>query len=198
MSLRLDLIRHGQTTGNNGFRGALDDPLDDTGWAQLRRAISGRGGWSGVVSSPLQRCRAFAEEVAAQRTLALQIEPGLRELQFGDWEGRTAAELMETHAEELGLFWNNPYAWTPPAGEPVLEFQTRVLAAVESLARSQVGEHLLVVTHAGVIRLLLARARRMPREHLLQIPANHADLFSLHVSLGDDGLLLEELPCNPC
>ncbi len=197
MSVIVDLLRHGETIGNGGFRGALDEPLSERGWQQLREAVAGRAPWSGVVSSPLQRCQAFAAELADRQRLALVIEPGLRELDFGAWEGRTAAELMETHAHELGLFWNDPYAFTPPGGEPVAAFEQRVLDALSRLARQGEG-HLLLVTHAGVIRLLLARARALPRAQLLQVEANHAQLFRLRLSLEGDALRLEELPCSPC
>lgn len=198
MSLHLDLLRHGQTTGGSGFRGHLDDPLDATGWQQLREAVAGHGPWAAVVSSPLQRCRAFAEDIATARGLALHLEPDLRELGFGDWEGRTAAELMVDQAEALGRFWADPYGFTPPNGEPLVAFERRVLAAIERLLAQHREGPLLVVTHGGVIRLLLARARRLPPARLLEIEAGHAARFRLSARPTADGPWLEEVPCNPC
>ncbi|NIU60591.1 MAG: histidine phosphatase family protein, partial [Pseudomonas stutzeri] len=72
------------------------------GWQQMRDAVALAGPWDVLVSSPLQRCAAFARELAAERRLPLRIEPELRELHFGAWEGRSAAELMSTDAEALG------------------------------------------------------------------------------------------------
>ena len=66
MSLRLDLLRHGETESGGGFRGSLDDALTARGWAQMRTAVEG-GRWDLLVSSPLQRCRAFAEELAQRQ-----------------------------------------------------------------------------------------------------------------------------------
>ncbi|MGL4318617.1 MAG: histidine phosphatase family protein [Pseudomonas sp.] len=189
MSLRLDLLRHGETERGGGFRGSLDDALTDAGWVQLRQAVAGRAGWDALVSSPLQRCARFAEELAEQHGLALELEPDLQELHFGEWEGRSAAELMETAERELGLFWHNPYAFTPPGAEPLVEFEARVLAALARLQQRHAGRHVLLVTHGGVINLLLARARQLPPEQLMQVAAPHGGLFSLQV---DADLLLRE------
>ncbi|MFC3609366.1 histidine phosphatase family protein [Stutzerimonas tarimensis] len=197
MTLRLDLLRHGATSGGGGFRGRLDDPLSETGWAQLRDAMADHGPWTSVLSSPLQRCAAFATELARQRGLELQLEPDLRELDFGAWEGRTAGELMNSDAEALGRFWHDPYGFTPPGAEPVAHFEARVLGALHRLIDRHAKAHLLVVTHAGVMRLLLAQARGLPREQLLQVEVAHAGLFTLHAARAGTQLLLEESPCRP-
>lgn len=190
MSLRLDLLRHGETERGGGFRGSLDDALTDTGWAQMRQAVSGLADWDALVSSPLQRCARFADELALTHGLPLQLEPGLQELHFGAWEGRSAAELMVDSERELGLFWNDPYTFTPPEGEPLVRFEARVLTALARLQAQHAGKHLLLVTHGGVMRLLLARARGLPREHLLQVEVAHGALFSVLV---DDRSGLQEL-----
>lgn len=190
MSLRLDLLRHGETERGGGFRGSLDDALTDTGWAQMRQAVSGLADWDALVSSPLQRCARFADELALTHGLPLQLEPGLQELHFGAWEGRSAAELMVDSERELGLFWNDPYTFTPLEGEPLVRFEARVLAALARLQAQHAGKHLLLVTHGGVMRLLLARARGLPREHLLQVEVAHGALFSVLV---DDRSGLQEL-----
>ena len=194
MTLRLDLLRHGETEQGGGFRGRIDDALTSAGWAQMRQALEGRSGWSALVSSPLKRCRLFAEELAATHGLPLHGVAGLRELDFGDWEGLSAAQLMESSSAELGLFWDDPYAFTPPGGEPLAAFEARVLDALTRLVSEHAGGHLLAITHGGVIRLLLARARGLAPARLLQVEAGHASLFSLQVGLLDGQLLLEELP----
>ncbi len=185
----LDLLRHGETEQGGGLRGRIDDALTASGWAQMRAAVGDARPWTRLVSSPLQRCAAFADELAARLALPLQLESGLRELDFGAWEGRSAAELMETDSEALGLFWNDPYAFTPPGGEPLTAFEARVLDALERLYRQFAGEHVLLVTHGGVMRLLLARARGLPREQLLQVEVGHGALRRLTVG---EGLVLGE------
>lgn len=175
----LELMRHGETEQGGGLRGSLDDPLTPVGWQQMREACRTPGPWSRVISSPLRRCRVFAEELVACHGLELASVSGLRELHFGDWEGRHPAELMQDQSDALGRFWADPYAFTPPGGEPVIDFQRRILRALEQLHQAYTGEHLLVVTHAGVMRLLLARARGLPREHLLQVEIGYAERVRL-------------------
>ncbi|OCX90559.1 MAG: alpha-ribazole phosphatase [Pseudomonas sp. CO183] len=179
MTTRIDLLRHGETEQGGGFRGSLDDALTERGWQQMRGAVGHAGPWGVLVSSPLQRCAAFAHELAAQHSLPLRLEPDLRELHFGDWEGRSAAELMQHSAEALGLFWADPYGFTPPGGEPLVQFEARVLSAMTRLQQRFAGQRMLIVGHAGVMRLLLARARGLPRERLLEVVVAHGELLPL-------------------
>ncbi|MGH8373754.1 MAG: alpha-ribazole phosphatase family protein [Pseudomonas sp.] len=191
MTLRVDLLRHGETELGGGLRGSIDDALTDLGWAQMRAAVAGQGPWDRLVSSPLQRCARFAEELGAQSGVRVQLEKDLQELHFGAWEGQSAAALMETDAQALGLFWADPYSFTPPQGEPVADFSARVLAALERLHASFPGERILLISHGGVMRLLLAQARGLPREQLLNVEVGHGALFSLTVEPA--GLLKEVL-----
>lgn len=189
MTLHLDLLRHGETELGGGLRGSLDDALTDTGWAQMRAAVLEREPWDRLVSSPLQRCSRFAEELGTQLGLPVQLDKDLQELHFGTWEGQSAATLMETDAEALGLFWADPYSFTPPEGERVEDFSTRVLAAVGRLHANYAGQRILLISHGGVMRLLLAQARGLPREQLLNVEVGHGALFSL--AIGSGGLLTE-------
>jgi alpha-ribazole phosphatase len=184
MSLRLDLLRHGETEFGGGLRGSIDDALTDLGWQQMRTAVAEAGPWDRIISSPLQRCARFAEELSTRLGVPLHLERDLQELHFGDWEGHSAAQLMDTDADALGAFWADPYGFTPPNGEPVLVFSARVLGAVNGLQRVYPGERLLVVSHGGVMRLLLAQARGLPREQLLQVEVGHGALFALNVEAG--------------
>ena len=189
MSLRLDLLRHGETELGGGLRGSLDDALTENGWTQMRAAVVEGGPWNRIVSSPLQRCALFAAELGEQLNLSVHLDKELQELHFGAWEGQSAAALMETDAEALGLFWADPYGFTPPQGEPVSAFSARVLAAVARLQAAYAGERILLVGHGGVMRLLLAQARGLPREQLLSVEVAHGALFALTVEA--DGALKE-------
>ena len=189
MTLHLDLLRHGETELGGGLRGSLDDALTANGWAQMRAAVVGQGPWDRLVSSPLQRCALFAQELGARLDLPVSLEPALQELHFGAWEGQSAAALMETDAEGLGLFWADPYGFTPPQGEPVMQFSERVLGAIAQLHQAYAGQRVLLISHGGVMRLLLAKARGLPREQLLNVEVGHGALFSLQV--GADSVLKE-------
>jgi alpha-ribazole phosphatase len=191
MTLRVDLLRHGETELGGGLRGSIDDALTDLGWAQMRAAVVGQGPWDRLVSSPLQRCARFAEELGVQSGVPVHLDKDLQELHFGAWEGQSAAALMETDAQALGLFWADPYSFTPPQGEPIADFSARVLAALERLHATCAGERILLISHGGVMRLLLAQARGLPREKLLNVEVGHGALFSL--TLESAGVLKEVL-----
>ena len=155
----------------------------------MRAAVVEGGPWQRIVSSPLQRCARFAAELGEQLSLPVQLDEDLQELHFGAWEGQSAAALMETDAEALGLFWADPYSFTPPQGEPVSAFAARVLAAVARLHTAYAGKRVLLISHGGVMRLLLAQARGLPREQLLNVEVGHGAMFALTVEV--DGLLKE-------
>jgi len=191
MTLHLDLLRHGETELGGGLRGSLDDALTANGWAQMRAAVAQQGPWDRLISSPLQRCARFADELGARLNVPVSLEKDLQELHFGAWEGQSAAALMDTDAQGLGLFWANPYAFTPPEGEPVIRFSERVLGAVARLRQAYAGQRVLLISHGGVMRLLLAQARGLPREQLLNVEVVHGALFGLQVEA--DGVLKEGL-----
>ncbi len=99
MILHLDLLRHGETELGGGLRGSLDDALTAKGWERMRAAVIAQGPWDRLISSPLQRCARFADELAARLKVPVSLEKDLQELHFGAWEGQSAAALMETDAE---------------------------------------------------------------------------------------------------
>lgn len=188
----LDMLRHGETELGGGFRGSLDDQLTPVGWQQMREATAISQPWQAIISSPLRRCAAFAEELAHRCGVSVALESRLRELHFGDWEGRHARELMAECADDLGRFWATPYAFTPPGGESMLLFEQRVLEALAALYRQYAGKHVLLISHGGVMRLLTARARGLPRDQLLQVEVGHGQ--RLRLALDDQGVL-HECPC---
>lgn len=176
--MQLDLLRHGQTQAGSGFFGSTDTPLSEAGWRQMWDQVAEHE-WDVIVSSPLLRCRAFAERLRQQRELPLQLEPAFQELHFGDWEGQTAAQVYEHSPELLAAFWQDPYALTPAHAESMQHFSDRVLSALQRLQCSYAGQRVLLISHAGVMRLLLARAQGLPAAQLLQVPVDYASLHRL-------------------
>lgn len=176
----LGLLRHGETVGGSRFRGSLDDPLTAEGWRQMETTLRETGPWDALLSSPLCRCRNFAEAQAAAWSVPLTIDERLREIHFGAWEGRSYDELAAESPTALRQFYDDPFRYPPPGGEPLDAFQTRALAALaDALDGQHTGRRVLVVTHGGVIRLMLLHARRWPRSRLLEINITHASLHRL-------------------
>ena len=177
---RVGLLRHGETTGE-GFCGAGSDvPLTARGQAAMEGELarrrppglaSGEPAWDRIVTSPLQRCQGPASAWAERWDVPLVVEPRLKELHFGAWEGRSAAALMETDADALGRFWQDPEGCPPPQGEALGAFRERVLAGWRESVATPGTARTLVVTHGGVIRVLRAHFEGIPLAELLSIEA---------------------------
>jgi alpha-ribazole phosphatase/probable phosphoglycerate mutase len=177
LTTRLDYLRHGLPEGGSRYRGnRIDDPLSEHGWAQMRATVADLQSWDLIVSSPLQRCRAFADWLGANRGLEVLIEPELREVGFGDWEGRTRAELQKQRPVEYRAFYRDPVVNRPAGAEPLLAFGERVARAFEHLAREHAGRHLLVVAHAGVIRATLGHVLQAPPGNWYRTAVDNAAL----------------------
>jgi len=173
VSATLALLRHGDT-GRHGFRGQLDDPLNEAGWRQMRAAVDAQA-WDAVLSSPLQRCAAFARELADARGLPLRLDPRLAEYHFGDWQGVPLDTLATEHGEALGRFWADPLACPPPGAETLAAFRARLVAALDAITAGRV----LVITHGGAIRLLRCVAEGRPLGEMAGIDVPHASLHRL-------------------
>lgn len=176
-TVTLELLRHGDT-GQRSYRGQLDDPLTDLGWAQLRAATAGCE-WDAVVSSSLQRCAEFARELAAARGLPLQLDPRLAEYHFGDWQGVPIEQLAEADGDALGRFWADPVAHPPPGAETLAQFRARLSAALDDVAAQAGDRRVLVVTHGGAIRLLRCVAEGRGFGDMAGIEVAHASLHPL-------------------
>ena len=177
MPLAIDLLRHGDT-GLSGFRGSLDDELAPLGWRQMEQTVAGYD-WDVVVSSPRLRCVVFAQALAARCGLPLHVDERLAEMHFGAWEGKTAAELMQSDAEALKNFWQDPEHYSPPEGERMEKFSARVLQAWSDIRQQCAGQRVLVVTHGGVIRRILCHMRGLPLSELLSLEVAHGSLHRI-------------------
>lgn len=190
----IDLMRHGEPVGGRRYRGQIDDPLSDKGWAQMRAAVAGAMPWTHVVSSPLVRCRAFAESLAVEHGLSLELDARLMEGGFGEWEGRSAAEIEAASPGAVARFKADPVGARPVGAEPLEDFHARVAAALDALVARHAGEHLLVVGHAGVMRMALAWALQMPVAHAYRIDVAPATLTRLRIDGGRASLIFHGNP----
>lgn len=173
----IHLLRHGETERGARYWGRTDVALSAEGWRQMGSAVEGGGPWRAIVSSPLARCRAFAERLAGKIAVPLSLDARLMELDFGEWEGRTATELMGSSPEALTRFWEDPLAHPPPGGERLEAFARRVLAAWQEIGARD--EPMLVITHGGPIRVILAHVSGRPLTRLHNIPVPLAALVAV-------------------
>ena len=181
----IDLLRHGDVEGGRKYRGQLDDPLSELGWKQLHATTKNKQNWQYIVTSPLKRCSEFAHELAKIHTLPIQTEPEFKEVSFGLWEGKTVDELLETEADEIKKYWDDPINTTPPQGENLLAFEKRVLSGWEQMLNDFQGQHILLISHAGVMRMILCHILGMPLTELFKLDVGLAKVSRIQVEHSD-------------
>ncbi|WP_256091603.1 histidine phosphatase family protein [Candidatus Thiosymbion oneisti] len=185
----VDLLRHGTVVGGERFRGAADDRLSARGFDQMRAALAGLGREAGghsppydaLFSSPARRCAEPARELAARHGLPLELLPELGERWFGAWENRLADELPSA---ELKRFWDDPAGFTPPGAEPFEALRERVLRGWDRIL-GQRTDFPLVVTHGGVIRVILGQILDLSAAALMWIEVPPACRTRLRVPGGE-------------
>jgi alpha-ribazole phosphatase len=161
--LSLYLVRHGQTeySLNNRLCGAIDPPLNVTGMAMAEAlgAAYGAGpdgkGWTAIWSSPLVRTRQTADPTVRRAGIGLTIDDGLREIAYGEWEGRPEAEVERDDAARFHAWSAHPGWVAPPGGETGTQIAVRALAAVERIRARHGDGNVLVISHKATLRVLL-------------------------------------------
>ncbi len=183
----IDFIRHGSPEGGRLYRGhTIDDPLSDKGWQQLWSTVADHSPWQQIVTSPMQRCRAFAEALGERHGISVQVDNDFREVGFGSWEGRSPQEIEQNEPDAYRNFYLDPVNNRPRGAEPLQAFGDRVSAAYRRLITNYPGQHLLVVGHAGVIRAALGHVMQAPPAAWYRCQVNTAAVtrFS-HSALGN-------------
>ena len=162
MTTYIDVIRHGEPVGGRRYRGySVDDPLTEKGWRQMRAAVPETPQWQHIVSSPLKRCLEFSQELANDLQINFSIDEDMKEIGFGDWEGKTPEDILAEDSEALNHFYQDPVNHRPKGAEPLDSFSQRVWNAYLGILEQHQGKHVLVVAHAGVARAITANILKM-------------------------------------
>ncbi|MEV0304412.1 histidine phosphatase family protein, partial [Streptomyces prasinus] len=180
------LLRHGETplTPQKRFSGSggSDPSLSDAGREQAVRtaeALARRGTVQAVVASPLARTRETAGIVAARLGLEVSVEEGLRETDFGAWEGLTFGEVRERHPDDLNAWLSSPDAEPTGGGESFAATAARVAATRDRLTAAYAGRTVLLVTHVTPIKTLIRLALGAPPEALFRMELSAASLSAV-------------------
>jgi broad specificity phosphatase PhoE len=193
---QLFLVRHGTTTLNvqNRYRGRRDVPLDAQGYqdaVDAARELSPLG-LTAVYTGPLRRTIATAQIIADEaRVPDLRILHGLNNVDYGAWEGLTADEAHVLSPEAFRSYRSAPEIAVCPAGERLMDAQSRITGAVELIGSRHAGEIVAAVTHAVMIRLLVLGLTGVSGE-TWRIPVGRGSLTSLTVR--DGQISVNELP----
>lgn len=190
-------LRHGAVSdvARGRLYGRLDVPLSDKGREQIRRAAQflrrdlraadGSLPPLRLISSPLSRCRESAALVrgalrADDGSLPpLLVDDELAEIALGQWEGLPREEIRRRFPTEWEARGTDLAHVAPPGGESFAGAQQRALAAVRRLAADYPDESLLLLSHAGLIRSLMAHALALPLREVLRLPLPFAAIVRL-------------------
>lgn len=180
------LLRHGETalTPEKRFSGSggTDPELSAAGLRQaeaVAAALAARGTIQEIVSSPLTRCRQTAAAVAARLGLDVQVERGLRETDFGAWEGLTFGEVRERYPDDLDAWLASPKAAPTGGGESFAAVARRVAATRDRLTAAHAGRTVLLVTHVTPIKTLVRLALGAPPETLFRMELSAASISAV-------------------
>jgi len=185
----VDLLRHGRCEGGEIYRGTTDVALSEEGWQQMSQAVGPEKQfpWDHIISSPLKRCLEFSRSISANSSMQIAVIDGLRELHFGEWEGRSIADVWEKDTQRVRDFTEDPILNTPPKGEALLDAQVRVQRAWETILEQYSGQHILLVQHGGTMRILLAYFLNIPLPSVLRIEVPYAALSRIKIYHGERG-----------
>ncbi|ARI54831.1 bifunctional RNase H/acid phosphatase [Streptomyces rhizosphaericola] len=180
------LLRHGETalTPEKRFSGSggTDPELSATGRDQAARAaahFAALGTVQEIVSSPLRRCRETAAAVADRLGLEVRVDEGLRETDFGAWEGLTFGEVRERYGDDLTAWLADPETAPTGGGESFTEVATRVAATRDRLTARYAGRTVLLVTHVTPIKTLVRLALEAPAQAMFRMELSAASISTV-------------------
>jgi broad specificity phosphatase PhoE len=159
MSLNLYFLRHGETvySQTGGYCGHLDPDLTDAGhlmakaFAEAHRTLP----WAAIYASPMKRTIATAKPLCDAIALDMQLRDGLKEIRYGEWEGKTQEEVKQNYPD-VYVHWMTEPAWNaPPGGETAVEIASRASLVVAEIEETYQEGNVLVVSHKATIRIIL-------------------------------------------
>lgn len=185
---RLILIRHGQTDWNaeSRWQGQADVPLNSLGLEQAQRLANelAGAGIQVIYTSDMQRALQTVEPLARLTGLPVSIDPRLREINVGDWQGLLVSDIAARYGELFYRRQTDPAAFAPPGGETLKQVQSRAYLVLDEILERHPHETVAIVGHGFVIALLRLRLENRPV----------ADVWQL---VPKSGQWLEYIPFSP-
>lgn len=159
MSLRLYLLRHGETiySQTGDYCGELDPDLTPEGhhMAQAFASAYSNQKWEAVYCSPMKRTIATAKPLCDAICLEMQQRDSLKEIRYGEWEGKNSDWVKQNYHEDY-LHWLAEPAWNPPTGgETALEIASRASLVVAEIQAQYRTGNVLIVSHKATLRIIL-------------------------------------------
>jgi probable phosphoglycerate mutase len=171
---RIILVRHGQTAWNQieRFRGRMDVPLNSNGlWQadQTGKWIHSKWQVDAIYSSPLSRASATAEAIARQCHLPVRVHDDLTDFHYGDWQGKTPAEVQEIWPDLYAAWLTQPGTVQLPGGETLEILRFRTMRGVQEIISCHPQETVVLVGHTIVNRAILLGVLRLENDQIWQL-----------------------------
>lgn len=186
--LRVILTRHGETLWNieGRVQGFLDSPLTEKGIRQARQLGKRlqNEGITKIYSSDLSRAKATADIIRDELGLPeIYVNEALRELHFGEWEGKVWWDLRQKHPELFSVWDTGPHQVQIPGGESMEEASERAWNFIQELRKKHTNEAVCLVTHGMTLQLVVKRALGIPLGQWENVPWQHntaVNIFEFH------------------
>jgi len=157
---RVYIVRHGETEWNleGRFQGWKDSPLTEEGIQQAKSLAERLNNYKidHLYSSPSGRTMETAEIIADANDLEIIVEPGFKEINLGELEGKRSEWVEANHPDIIHDFWNDPENYEPLSGEDFHELKDRVIGTLNNILDKHSDDHILIVSHAAASKTILS------------------------------------------
>ncbi len=191
---KIILVRHGETEWNKlgKYQGQSDIALSEKGRLQARALAKDFPAASvqAVYSSDLERAKETASIVGRSFSCKVQVDPRLREFNFGDWEGLSYTEIVAKWPTAMKNFFQHPDILEVPNGETFQQAQSRAMEALREIVAQHAGDTVLVAAHGAVNRTILAAVLHMPLRYIWSM---RQDNTAVNILRYEEGAYMLEL-----
>lgn len=193
--LTVYLVRHAQTEWNaQGIvQGWKDSPLTKDGAekAELLGRRLKEIPLDAVYASPTERAVKTAEIVSGLPAASIRKDEGLMELNYGSWDGRRAADIQKEEEAKVTTFFTEPHLFEAPGGDTFAALQKRAASAWESIVETHNEGQILLVSHSGTLKCLLAYLKEESLEYFWEAPPL-ANCSLTHVEVKNGEIVVKE------
>ncbi len=198
---RVVLVRHGETEWNRveRFRGQADVPLNERGVGQAEAtaaAIAARWRPAAVYSSPLSRARRTAEAIAGRTSGTAQVDVGLSDIDYGEWQGLSPDEVRGRWPGQLSAWYLTPDRAEIPGGESLSTRRARSAAAIREIVARHPEETVVAVGHTVINRIILLFILGLPNDRFWHLRQDTCAINVIEAEGGDFTLVSMNDTCH--
>ncbi len=190
--ITLYLIRHGETEWNKSgrYQGSTDVALSEAGLAQAEKVKEYFRNipLDGVISSTLSRAKVTAQGIADTHDLPLETTPALKELCFGDWEGKSFSEIDVLWPGMMDEMYHAPDEVRLPHGESFLDCQKRTMAFIKELIARGDNKSYVIVSHGAALRTIICAMMEIPLARSWNMGLSNASITIMRHYVGENNM----------